>query len=182
MSEHDHDLNTAGKQVCNSCGHDRSVLTDEGTEKRCAECDVRWPGKVPPDPAVKAAKEINDRVCCHSSIWEQIIRAAYAEQTAECERLRAEVEHLQMLTQADARTPIPDGPYQEIYWLTKELATARDESLHLSCKCEELQLQLDAARADIADCSQRKQDQDAELSRIAGELHAAREMYRSLRS
>ena len=49
---------------------------------------------LPTDPAVKAAKEINDRVCCHSSIWEQIIRAAYAEQTAECERLkRMEAEH-----------------------------------------------------------------------------------------
>ena len=78
------------------------------------------PNKIPIDPAVKAAKEINDRVCCHSSIWEQIIRAAYAEQTAECERLRAEV-----ATSQDARIDEMREGNEMLDRLRKELAEAR---------------------------------------------------------
>jgi hypothetical protein len=93
MGNEDHDLNTSGRQVCNSCGHDRSVLTDDGTDKRCAGCDARWPGKTP-DPAETAAELIYRQILGIGGpirVYSDIIRAAYADTVAERDRLANEL-------------------------------------------------------------------------------------------
>lgn len=135
------------------------------------------PNTLPDDPAVKAVKQIWSRLTegphTAESSMADIIRSAYAPLVAERDRLRTECEQLRRGVETEAARK--SGIYEHA-------ANAVVERNEIRAELVVLKGELAEARADIADRSQRKMDQDAELFRVAGSLHAAREQIETMKA